>query len=101
MNGTDKKTKTPVVISGYGKERYINGKESGPHTYTCQICGISGINSVYRYNRHMRERHGIDSCVSSEIVEITKITLVSENGKVFPSEKRYLATLKDAEMENL
>lgn len=30
MNGTDKKTKTPVVISGYGKERYINGKESGP-----------------------------------------------------------------------
>lgn len=59
MNGTDKKTKTPVVISGYGKERYINGKESGPHTYTCPICGRLS-NAIPILKLHAKEVHGKD-----------------------------------------
>ena len=58
MNGTDKKTKTPVVISGYGKEREIRGKYSPAHTFTCPICGISRFHSISILKVHAKEIHG-------------------------------------------
>lgn len=63
MNETNKKTtKTPVVISGYGKERYIryiNGKYSTVRTYTCPICGRLS-NAIPILKLHAKEVHGID-----------------------------------------
>ena len=73
-NKTNKKTtKTPVVISGYGKERYINGKESGPHTYTCQICGLSEIPSINLLNSHMKGLHGKGLKIYHSGIEIIKL----------------------------
>lgn len=74
-NKTNKKTtKTPVVISGYGKERYINGKESGPRTFTCPICGLSEIHSINLLNLHMEGLHGKGLKIHhSEIIEIIKL----------------------------
>lgn len=61
MNETNKKTtKTPVVISGYGKERYINGKYSPAHTYSCPICGLSRFHSISILKMHAKEIHGKD-----------------------------------------
>lgn len=59
MNETNKKTtKTPVVISGYGKERYINGKYNPERTFTCPICGISCFHSFAILKVHAKEIHG-------------------------------------------
>ena len=60
MNETNKKTtKTPVVISGYGKERYINGKYSSERTFTCPICGRLS-NAIPILKLHAKEVHGKD-----------------------------------------
>lgn len=60
MNETNKKTtKTPVVTSEYGKERYINGKYSTVRTYTCPICGRLS-NAIPILKLHAKEVHGID-----------------------------------------
>lgn len=74
MNETNKKTtKTPVVISGYGKERYINGKYSPARTYTCPICGLSEISSINLLNLHMKELHGKGLKIYHSEVEIIKL----------------------------
>ena len=66
MNETNKKTtKTPVVISG---------KESGPRTFTCPICGLSEIHSINLLNLHMEGLHGKGLKIHhSEIIEIIKL----------------------------
>lgn len=59
MNGTDKKTKTPVVINAFEKEREINGKYSTVRTYTCPICGRLS-NAIPILKLHAKEVHGKD-----------------------------------------
>ncbi len=61
MNETNKKTtKTPVVISEYGKEREIRGKYCPDRTFTCPICGISRFHSISILKVHAKEIHGKD-----------------------------------------
>lgn len=60
MNETNKKTtKTPVVISEYGKEREIRGKYCPDRTFTCPICGIS-FHYISILKVHVKEIHGKD-----------------------------------------